>query len=86
MMAIHMCTDAKGWTGQMNDLGTVPFPEVGDRDKGAGDVDGGSVTKTDVFAITANWELDFATFTSISRSLVFSNYGQEKHPARLRTG
>jgi iron complex outermembrane receptor protein len=65
------------FAGQMNSFGTVPFPEVGDRDKGAGDVDGGSVTKTDVFAVTVGWELDFATFTSIS---AYSSYDSEGEP------
>jgi iron complex outermembrane receptor protein len=60
--------------GQENDLGTVPFPIVGDRDKGAGDVDGSSDTKTDVFAVTVDWELDFATFTSIS---AYSSYDSD---------
>ena len=52
--------------GQENDFGTVPFPVVSDRDKGAGDVDGSNDNKTDVFAVTVDWELDFATMTSIS--------------------
>lgn len=52
--------------GQENSFGTVPFPVVSDRDQGAGDVDGGSDNRTDVFAITVDWELDFATLTSIS--------------------
>jgi iron complex outermembrane receptor protein len=65
------------FAGQMNSLGGVPFPIVGDRDKGAGDVDGGSVTETDVFAVTANWELDFATFTSIS---AYSSYDSDGEP------
>lgn len=62
------------FAGQMNRFGTVPFPIVGDRDKGAADAEGGSVTKTDVFAITADWELDFATFTSIS---AYSSYDSD---------
>jgi iron complex outermembrane receptor protein len=63
--------------GQMNAFGTVPFPLVGDRDKGAGDVDGNSVTQTDVLAVTVDWELDFATLTSIS---AYSSYDSEGKP------
>lgn len=63
--------------GQMNAFGTVPFPMVGDRDRGAGDVDGASTTKTDVFAVTVDWDLDFATLTSIS---AYSSYDSEGEP------
>ncbi|MDX1734100.1 MAG: TonB-dependent receptor, partial [Halioglobus sp.] len=65
------------FAGQENSFGTVPFPVVGDRDKGAGDVDARSVTKTDVLAVTANWDLDFATFTSIS---AYSSYDSDGDP------
>ena len=65
------------FTGQENDFGTVPFPIVGDPDKGAVDVDGGSDTTTDVFAVTVDWELDFATFTSIS---AYSSYDSDGAP------
>lgn len=54
------------FVGQDNFAGTVPFPVVSDRDKGAGDADNRSSTDTDVFALTVDWQLDFATFTSIS--------------------
>ena len=60
--------------GQENDFGTVPFPVVSDRDKGAADVNGSNKNKTDVFAVTVNWELDFATMTSIS---AYSTYDLE---------
>jgi iron complex outermembrane receptor protein len=52
--------------GQENAFGTVPFPVVSDGDKGAGDVDGTSVNETDVIAVKVDWELNFATLTSIS--------------------
>ncbi|MCX2982935.1 TonB-dependent receptor [Halieaceae bacterium IMCC14734] len=52
--------------GQQNAFGSVPFPVVSDRDDGAGDVDGTSDNRTDVLAVTVDWELDFATLTSIS--------------------
>ena len=63
--------------GQENDFGTVPFPVVSDRDKGAGDVDGRVQTTTDVFAVTVDWELEFATLTSIT---AYSAYDQETDP------
>jgi len=37
----------------------------------------GSVTKTDVFAVTVDWELGFATLTSIS---AYSAYDSESEP------
>lgn len=52
--------------GQENAFGTIPFPVVSDRNEGAGDVDGTTESRTDVLAITVDWELDFATLTSIS--------------------
>ncbi|MBT4522678.1 MAG: TonB-dependent receptor, partial [Halieaceae bacterium] len=54
------------FVGQENFAGTIPFPVVSDRDKGAGDAGGRKSTGTDVFALTIDWHLDFATFTSIS--------------------
>ena len=60
--------------GQENAFGIVPFPVVSDRDKGAGDVNGVNTNKTDVFVATVNWELDFATLTSIS---AYSGYDME---------
>ncbi|MEP4147066.1 MAG: TonB-dependent receptor [Halioglobus sp.] len=54
------------FVGQENFAGTIPFPVVSDRDKGAGDAGGRKSTGTDVFALTVDWHLDFATFTSIS--------------------
>ena len=44
----------------------MPFPVVSDYDKGAGDAGTRKSTGTDVFALTIDWHLDFATFTSIS--------------------
>lgn len=61
--------------GQQNAFGEVPFPLVSDRDEGAVDGDGTNSNKTDVFALTVNWDLDFATFTSIS---AYSAYELEK--------
>jgi outer membrane receptor protein involved in Fe transport len=60
--------------GQENFLGTIPFPVVSDRDKGAGEVDGRNENQTNVFALTVNWDLDFATLTSIS---AYSDYDME---------
>ena len=42
------------------------FPVISDRDKGAGDADNRGSTTTDSVAVTVDWQLDFATFTSIS--------------------
>ena len=54
------------FAGQENFAGTVPFPVISDRDKGAGDADNRGSTTTDSVAVTVDWQLDFATFTSIS--------------------
>jgi iron complex outermembrane recepter protein len=54
------------FVGQENFAGAVPIPVVSDRDKGAGDVATRKSTDTDVFALTVDWDLAFATFTSIS--------------------
>jgi outer membrane receptor protein involved in Fe transport len=62
------------FAGQENFLGTVPFPVISDRDKGAGDVSAGNTNETDVFAVTVNWDLNFATMTSIS---AYSAYDME---------
>ena len=61
--------------GEENYAGTVPFPVISDRDKGAGDIDDDTATRTDVFAVTFNWDVDFATFTSITG---WSEYDQER--------
>jgi outer membrane receptor protein involved in Fe transport len=52
--------------GQPNFAGGVPIPLISDRDKGFGDADNRNSTDTEVFALTVDWDLDFATFTSIS--------------------
>jgi iron complex outermembrane receptor protein len=54
------------FAGQQNFAGSVPFPVISDRNDGAGDVSEENSTDTDVFALTVNWDLDFAQFTSIS--------------------
>lgn len=61
------------FAGQENFAGTVPFPVISDSDLGAGDADNRGSTETDVFALTVDWLLDFATFTSIS---AYSAYDQ----------
>lgn len=63
------------FTGQENDFGSVPFPTVGDPEKGAGDVEGGLDIQTDVLAVTVNWDLDFATLTSISAYSYYESDG-----------
>jgi len=52
--------------GQPNFAGGVPIPLTSDRDQGFGDADNRSGTETDVLAVTVDWQLDFATLTSIS--------------------
>ncbi|WP_170287237.1 TonB-dependent receptor [Halioglobus maricola] len=63
------------FTGQETSLGGVPLPTVGDPRKGAGDVDGGNEITTDVFAVTLNWDLEFATLTSISAYSYYESDG-----------
>ncbi len=50
----------------LNFRGEDVFPIVDDRDKAAYDLPDNYENTTDVGAITLNWDLDFATFTSIS--------------------
>ena len=50
----------------VNFRGKDVFPIVDDRDKAAFDLSDTSDVTTDVGAITVNWDLPFATFTSIS--------------------
>ncbi|NQZ87307.1 MAG: TonB-dependent receptor [Colwellia sp.] len=52
--------------GLPNFAGGIPIPVVSEREKGAGDGDNRGFTDTEVFALTVDWDLDFATFTSIS--------------------
>jgi outer membrane receptor protein involved in Fe transport len=54
------------FAGQENFAGTVPFPVISDHDKGAGDFSDRNSTETDVAALTVNWDLAFATLTSIT--------------------
>ncbi|AQA19271.1 hypothetical protein BST95_14485 [Halioglobus japonicus] len=63
---VHGVVYQSDFVGQENFAGAVPIPVVSERDKGAGDVSTRKPTETDVFAITVDWHLDFATFTSIS--------------------
>ncbi|MEH6581893.1 MAG: TonB-dependent receptor [Halioglobus sp.] len=43
-----------------------PFPILSDRDRGALDLASTTETDTDVFALTVNWDLAFATLTSVT--------------------
>lgn len=54
------------FVGQENFAGVVPIPVVSDYNKGAGDAGTRKTTDTEVLALTIDWLLDFATFTSIS--------------------
>jgi iron complex outermembrane recepter protein len=58
----------------LNYLGENVFPIVDDQDKAAFDLSDTADVRTNVAAITLNWELDFATFTSIS---AYSHYDRE---------
>lgn len=49
-----------------NFLGESPFPLLSDRDKGAFDLSATDKTETDVFAVTVNWDMEYATFTSVT--------------------
>jgi len=50
----------------LNYLGQDVIPIVDDRDKAAFDYSDDTENRTDVGALTLNWDLDFATFTSIT--------------------
>ncbi len=52
--------------GLPNFAGIVPFPVVSDRELGAGDAGTERTMDTDVVAVTVDWQMDFATLTSIS--------------------
>ena len=49
-----------------NFQGLEPYPILSDRDKGLSDGAESDHTETDVFALTVNWDLDFATLTSVT--------------------
>jgi iron complex outermembrane receptor protein len=50
----------------LNFRGENVFPIVDDQDKAAFDFSDAAENRTDVGAVTVNWDIDFATFTSIS--------------------
>lgn len=50
----------------LNFRGEEVFPVISDRDSGSIDWPSGDDAKTDVFALTINWDLSFATLTSIT--------------------
>ncbi|MEM1404668.1 MAG: TonB-dependent receptor [Pseudomonadota bacterium] len=54
------------FAGLPNFAGTVPFPVISERDEGASDAPNERDVETDVLAVTVNWDVGFATFTSIS--------------------
>ncbi|MBY6188897.1 TonB-dependent receptor [Microbulbifer agarilyticus] len=59
------------FAGQQNFAGSVPIPVVSDREKGAGEAGTRKAVNTDVFALTVDWDFEFATFTSISAYSVY---------------
>jgi iron complex outermembrane receptor protein len=58
----------------INFRGESPFPVIDDRDKAAFDFSDFNKTDFDTAVATVNWELDFATFTSIT---AYSQYDLE---------
>ncbi|MEH6610669.1 MAG: TonB-dependent receptor [Halioglobus sp.] len=50
----------------INFQGDSPFSLISDVEKGGQDVAAVDEYETDVFALTVNWDLDFATFTSVT--------------------
>jgi outer membrane receptor protein involved in Fe transport len=63
------------FAGKENYAGTVPFPVVSDRDKGASDIASSGDTRSDLVVLTVNSDVTFATFTSIS---AYSAYDQKQ--------
>lgn len=57
-----------------NFQGDSVFPIVDDQDETAMDFSDDREVRTDVFALTVNWDIDFATFTSVS---AYSKYDLE---------
>jgi len=51
------------------------FPIIDDRDKAGFDISDNSAVRTDVGALTVNWDVDFATFTSIT---AYSKYDLDR--------
>jgi iron complex outermembrane receptor protein len=58
----------------LNFRGEDVIPIVDDQDKAAFDIGDNAEVRTDVAAITVNWDVDFATFTSIS---AYSKYDRK---------
>ncbi|MCV6626561.1 MAG: TonB-dependent receptor, partial [Cellvibrionaceae bacterium] len=52
--------------GKPNYAGGIPFPVIDSHSQGAVDNSAATITDTDTAALTLNWDLDFATLTSIS--------------------
>jgi len=60
----------------VNFNGDDVFPILSDRDEAAFDLSENSEVSTDVGAITVNWDLDFATFTSITAYSAYDRKSQ----------
>ncbi|MEM1110854.1 MAG: TonB-dependent receptor [Pseudomonadota bacterium] len=60
----------------LNFQGDRPFPIIDERDEGAQDYSDIRDTRTDTLKATLDWELDFATFTSVT---AFSQYELESN-------
>ena len=57
-----------------NFLGQQPFPVISDRDEGWVDQGSGDQTETNVFALTVNWDIEFATLTSITAYSAYDTF------------
>ncbi len=60
-----------------NFLGEDVFPILSDRNRGYVDQGSGDVTETNVFALTVNWEAEFATLTSISAYSAYDTFREQ---------
>ena len=61
----------------VNFLGEEVFPILSDSDEGYVDQGAGDETETNVFALTANWDMDIGTFTSISAYSAYDTFREQ---------
>lgn len=60
-----------------NFLGGQPFPVISEREEGAFNISGTDQTETDVLAVTVNWDLEIATFTSVTGYAAYDTYREQ---------
>lgn len=70
----------------LNFQGNEVFPIIDDQDKSAMDYGDNQEVRTDVGALTVNWELDFATFTSISAYSKYDLKGNQDSDYSVNAG